>query len=166
MSANIRLKLSHSVNDTHPKHLIRASNKTVFSVRTQLIWYYLSASQFPHVMSTYRTGSSHNTHWAASTNLGTLKSWLNMKTASIVHFNFRAKWHQQNLCGEASVKPKSWVPHRFPTINTCPGHNQGDHSRGDYVMDLEFQKSQNKNNIPLFSLCNQTFKGFNVGSIL
>ena len=110
-------------------------------------------------MSTYRTGSSHNTHWAASTNLGTLKSCLNMKTASIEHFNFRAKWHQQNLCGEASVKPKSWVPHRFPTINTCPGHNQGDHSRGDYVVDLEFQKSHTKIIFPCFLCAIKHLKG-------
>ena len=61
---------------------------------------------------------------AASTNQVTLKSYLNMKTASIAHFNFRAKWHQQDHCGEVSVKPKSWVPHRFPTIHRCSGHNQ------------------------------------------
>ena len=33
------------------------------------------------------------------------KSCLNMKTASIAHFNFRAKWHQQDNSGEASVNP-------------------------------------------------------------
>ena len=63
---------------------------------------------------------------AASTNQGTLKSCLNMKTASIAHFNVRAKWHQQDHSGEASVKTKSWVLHRFPAIHSCPGHNQGD----------------------------------------
>ena len=84
---------------------------------------------------------------AASTNQGTMKSCLNMKTASIAHFNFRAEWHQQDHSGEASVKTKSWVLHRFPAIHTCPGHNQGDQSRCDYVMDLEFQKSDKKNKI-------------------
>ena len=63
---------------------------------------------------------------AASTNQRTLKSCLNMKTASIAHFNVRAKWHQQDHSGEASVKTKSWVLHRFPAIHSCPGHNQGD----------------------------------------
>ena len=61
---------------------------------------------------------------ALITNQVTLKSYLNMKTASIAHFNFRAKWHQHDHCGEVSVKPKSWVPHRFPTIHTCSGNNQ------------------------------------------
>ena len=78
---------------------------------------------------------------AASTNQGTLKSCLNMKTVRIAHFNVRAKWHQQDHSGEASVKTKPWVLHRFPAIYTCPGHNQSDHSRCDYVMDLKFQNS-------------------------
>ena len=87
------------------------------------------------------------------------KSCLNLKTASIAHFNFRAKWHQQNHCGEASVKPKSWVPHRFPTVHTYPGHKQGDHSRCDYAMDLEIQKSHTKIIFPCFLCAIKHLKG-------
>ena len=61
--ANNRLKLSHSLNNTHSKHLVKASNETAFSVRIQLIQCYMSASQkCLHFMSIYRTRSSHNTY--------------------------------------------------------------------------------------------------------
>ena len=48
---------------------------------------------------------------AASTNQVTLKSlYLNMKTASIAHFNFRAKWHQQDHCVKCQWSPNPESP--------------------------------------------------------
>ena len=87
------------------------------------------------------------------------KSCLNLKTASIAHFNFRAKWHQQNHCGEASVKPKSWVPHRFPTIHTCPGHKQGIIQGVTMLWIWRFKKSHTKIIFPCFLCAIKHLKG-------